>query len=123
MGMTTGVQFLEDSGDFSRHRVQTASGAYPACCPMVIGALFLGIKPTTHLHLMTKLKCMELCLHSPYVFMACCLVKHREKFLPLPLLISSRQLLECGHVARMVMKNVRKILLQKPKDATWETET
>jgi hypothetical protein len=82
----TGVQFSAGAGDFSllHHILQTGSGAYPASYPM--GTLSLAVK----------------CLgyeadHSPppsaeiknawhytstpqYIFMAWCLVKHRDNF-------------------------------------------
>jgi hypothetical protein len=36
------------------------------------------MKLTTHLHLVQRVKCVELYLHSPYVFMAWCLAKYRD---------------------------------------------
>jgi hypothetical protein len=56
------VQFLVETRDFSLlHSIQTSSMAYPASNPMGTG----GTKLTTHLHLVPKLRNMELYLHSP----------------------------------------------------------
>jgi len=35
------------------------------------------MKLTTYLHLVPRLKSVELYLHSPYIFMMCYLIKHR----------------------------------------------
>jgi hypothetical protein len=51
--------------------VQTDSGSHPACYPMdTIGSNFRGysgrgVKLTTHLHLVSRSKIVELYLHSP----------------------------------------------------------
>jgi hypothetical protein len=37
-----------------------------------------GVKRTTHLHQMPRSRMMELYLTPPYVFMAQCLIKHRD---------------------------------------------
>jgi hypothetical protein len=75
------------AGNFPlHHRVQTGSGAHQASYPMGTGDSFPGGKavggkgdhspPST-----AEVKeCVELYLHSQYVFKAWCLVKHRDNF-------------------------------------------
>jgi hypothetical protein len=49
------------------------------------GALSPGVKwqgrEADHLHLVLRSRMVELYLHSPYVFMAQCLTKHRDNFI------------------------------------------
>jgi len=57
----------------------------PPTYQMDAGSPFLGVKRpgvklTTHIHLVLRLKHVELYLHPSYVFMAWCLVKHRDNF-------------------------------------------
>jgi hypothetical protein len=39
-----------------------------------------GVKLTIHLHLVPRLRILEIHFHSPYIFMAWCLIKPRDKF-------------------------------------------
>jgi hypothetical protein len=81
------VRFLAGVGNFSLHRrVQNGSDAHPASYPIGRGALSLGVKrpereadhpPPSSVGVK---ECVELYLHSQYVFIAWCLVKHRDKF-------------------------------------------
>jgi hypothetical protein len=71
-----------------RHRVQTGSRADPDSCPMSTGgALSLGIKRpvreadhSPHLVPRSRMRGAIPPLHQ-YVFMAWCLVKHRDNFI------------------------------------------
>jgi hypothetical protein len=75
-------------GNFSlRHRVQTGSGAPPSLLLKGSGGALTGgrsaggVKLTTHLHLVPRLRIHAVIPPSPqYVFMAWCLVKHRDDF-------------------------------------------
>jgi hypothetical protein len=82
------VQFLAGSGSFSlHHHVQTSSGAHPAAYP--VGTLGLspweqsgqGVNLTICLYLVSRSRMREAILPLPqHVFMAWCLVKHRDNF-------------------------------------------
>jgi hypothetical protein len=74
--------YLIWAGNFSlHHRVQNGSGAHSASCPMGTGALSLGVKLTTHLHLVPRSRVGGAIPPLPqYIFMAWCLVKHRNNF-------------------------------------------
>jgi hypothetical protein len=76
------VRFPEGAGNFSLyHSVQNSSGAYPASYPMDTGFLSLGVKLTTHLHLVPRSIMLGAIPSLPqYVFMAWCLVKLSEMF-------------------------------------------
>jgi hypothetical protein len=84
-GWRTGVRFPTGVGIFSlRHRIQTRSGTHPASYPMGTGGLFprvqsgRGVKLTTHLHLVPRLRMREAIPPLPsYVFVARCLNKQR----------------------------------------------
>jgi hypothetical protein len=66
------VWFLVEARDFSPiHNVQTGYGAHPASYMMNTGPCFhgvRGVKLTTRLHLVPKLKVVELYLRSPLHF-------------------------------------------------------
>jgi hypothetical protein len=71
-GWMARVRSLTGTTDFSLlHSVQTSSRAYPTSNPMwVSGALLLevnsqGMKLITHLHLVPRLRMVELYFHSP----------------------------------------------------------
>jgi hypothetical protein len=85
------------------YHIQTVSGAHPVSCPVGTGVLILGVKQqgvklTSHLRLVLTLgicgatpplpnKTSWSCASSSkrYVFMAWCLVKHKDNFtLPSP---------------------------------------
>jgi hypothetical protein len=86
-GRMIGVRFPAGAGNFSlRHHVQTGTEAHPASCAIGTGIPSLGVK-----------RLGREAAHSPpssaevknawsynstpqYVFMAWCLVKHRDKF-------------------------------------------
>jgi hypothetical protein len=58
------VQFLAEARDFSLlSSIQTGPGAHPASCPMNTGALYKGLKLTTHLHLVSRSRIVDLYLH------------------------------------------------------------
>jgi hypothetical protein len=68
----TGVLFPAGVRDFSLlHSVQTGSSTHPASYPVGKGTLSLGVKwgtgvkLTTHLHLVLRVRTLELYLHSP----------------------------------------------------------
>jgi hypothetical protein len=67
-GRGTGIRFLEGARDISLlNSVQTGSGAHQA--PYPISNVYRGltpqfVKPATHLHLMPRLRMVELYLHS-----------------------------------------------------------
>jgi hypothetical protein len=48
--------------------------------PSLLSHGYRGMKLTAHLHLAPRLRNVELCLHSPWVFKAWCLVKNKENF-------------------------------------------
>jgi hypothetical protein len=76
------VRFPAGAGNFSlHHRVQTGSEAHPASCPMGMGG-GRGVKLTTHLHLVPRLKNEWSYTSTPqYAFMAWCSAKrHRDNF-------------------------------------------
>jgi len=69
------------------HRLQTGSGAHPASYPVGTGGSFSegvsgrGVNPTTHLHLLLRLRMRRAIYPIPqYVFMGWCLVKHSNNF-------------------------------------------
>jgi hypothetical protein len=71
------VRFPAGAGNFSlHHRVQNGSGAHPASYPVV--ALTLGIKRPGGEADHSPPSNAE--VTHPYVFMAWCLVKHRDNF-------------------------------------------
>jgi hypothetical protein len=63
------VRFPLGAGNFSRHRVQTGSGAHPAFSPVDTGTLYLRVKrPACEAHRSppsSAEECVELHLHSP----------------------------------------------------------
>jgi hypothetical protein len=81
------VRFPAGAGNSSLHyRVQTTLGPTQPPIQWVPGTLYLGVKrsgrgadhsppPSAEIE-----ECVELYLHSQYVFMAWCLVKHRDNF-------------------------------------------
>jgi hypothetical protein len=84
---TARVRFPAGARDFSLFQgVQIGSGIYASPIQWVQGALLPGqssrsVKLTTHLHLVARSRMMGLHLHSPYIFMAWCLIKHRDSFI------------------------------------------
>jgi hypothetical protein len=111
---TTMVRFSAVAENFFlRHRVQTGSGSHPASYPTGSGALSpgvrgWGVKLTTHLHLVPRLRKREAIPPLPqYVFMAWCLVKHRGNFI-FPRLIFLKLYLtdhhsNCWNIATVLM--------------------
>jgi hypothetical protein len=86
MGWTTGVQFLAEAGTFSlRHHLQTGSGGHPASCPVGTRGYSPGLKRSeleAH-HSPTfspEVKTWSNTATPPYVFIALCLVKHRDDY-------------------------------------------
>jgi hypothetical protein len=83
-----GVRIPEGAGNFFfRHRVQTSSGAHPTSYPMGNRGSFPGgtaaggVKLTTRLHPVPRSENAWSYTSTPqYVFMAWCLVKHRDNF-------------------------------------------
>jgi hypothetical protein len=75
-----GVRFPSGVGNFSlRNRVQTGSGAHRTSFPMGTGGFFPRGKAAGSIHLVSKSKNVWSCTSTPpYVFMAWCLVKHRD---------------------------------------------
>jgi hypothetical protein len=81
------VRFPSEAGNFSiHHRVQNGLGPTQLAIQLVPGALSLGVKrpgreadhsPPSSAEVE---ECVELYLHSQYVFMAWCLVKYRDNF-------------------------------------------
>jgi hypothetical protein len=82
------VRFKAGAGNFSlHHRVQNGSATHTSSYPVGNGGYSLGVKwaeresdqsPPSSTEVKT---CEELHLHTPqYVFMAWCLVKHRDNF-------------------------------------------
>jgi hypothetical protein len=70
------VRFPEEAGNFSlHHRVQTDSGSHPDSYPMGTKASSLGVKRVPR----SKDE-WSYTSTPPYVFMAWCLVKRRDKF-------------------------------------------
>jgi len=72
MGWMTGVQFLAEAGIlFLHYSIQTGSGVHPPSCPTGMSGSYPGCKVarvwklTTHLHLVLRLRFMELYLHYP----------------------------------------------------------
>jgi hypothetical protein len=75
------VRFPAGAGNFSLHRVQNGSEAHPASYPMGSMGSFQGVKLTTHLYLVPSHRMRGAIPPLPqYVFMAWCLVKHRDNF-------------------------------------------
>jgi hypothetical protein len=69
MGSTIGVRIPAEARFFSFLKRQTGSGAHIASYPMGTGAFpreqsGRGVKLTTHLHLMSRLRMLELYLYS-----------------------------------------------------------
>jgi hypothetical protein len=64
------------------HRDQNGSGAHPASSPMgTRGSFPGGVKLTTYLHLVQRSRMSGAIPPFPqYIFMAWCLVKHRDNF-------------------------------------------
>jgi hypothetical protein len=86
----SGVLFPSGAGNLSLlHSVQTGSGFHPASYPEDTGGFFPGLKRpgmklTAHLHLVPRSrKRGAVPPLAQYVFMAWCLIKHRDK-LPSP---------------------------------------
>jgi hypothetical protein len=74
----SGVRFLARAGNFSlHHRVQKGSGAHPASYPMGTRGSFPGVNRTGYEADHSSPSSAEV---SQYVFMAWCLVKHRDNF-------------------------------------------
>jgi hypothetical protein len=86
-GWTIGVRFPAGAGNFSfRHRVHTGSRPTQPPIRWVQDALSLGVNrpgreadhsPASSAEVK---ECEELYLHPQYVFMAWCIVKHRDNF-------------------------------------------
>jgi hypothetical protein len=81
------VRFPSGAGNFSLHnRVQNVSGAHPASYPMGTGGSFLGVKrpgrEADHSppYSAEVKNAWSYTLTPQYVFMAWCLVKHRDSF-------------------------------------------
>jgi hypothetical protein len=75
------VRFPAGAENFSlHHRVQNGCGAHPASYPVGTRATSLGVKLTTHLRLMPSENAWRYTSTPQYVFMAWCLVKHRNTF-------------------------------------------
>jgi hypothetical protein len=84
---SSGVRFPAETGNLSlRHRVQNGSGAYPASCPMGTRDSFPGVKwqgreadnsPSSSAEVQNAWSYTST---PQYVFMAWCLVKHRDDF-------------------------------------------
>jgi hypothetical protein len=82
-------EYCEPRRDYGLHGgiliPPTGFGAHPASSHMFPrGISGRTVKLTTHVHLMMRSRMMELYIHSP-IFMAWCLVKHRDNFTFLPL--------------------------------------
>jgi hypothetical protein len=81
-----GLDSRQKRGTSLHHRVQTGSGAHPASYPTGTGGSFPGVKRrgvklTTHLHLVPRLRMRGDIYPLPlYIFMESCLVKHRDNF-------------------------------------------
>jgi len=82
-----GVRFPAGAGNFSRHRVQTGSGAHPASYPRGSGGFFPGSKaagawswPLTSIQFRSQIMRGAIPPLHQYVSMAWCLVKHSENF-------------------------------------------
>jgi hypothetical protein len=82
----SGVRIPTGAGNLY-HPIQAGSGAHPASYPMGTMGSFPGgkapgiVKLTTHLHLVPRLIMRGAIPPLPqYVFMAWCLVKHKENF-------------------------------------------
>jgi hypothetical protein len=80
------VQVPTGAGDFSLlHRVQTGSGAHPASYPTGTEGSFRGVRRTGREADQSPPSSAEVknawrYTFTPYVFMAWCLVKHRDNF-------------------------------------------
>jgi hypothetical protein len=81
-GRSSGVRFPTGAGNFSLHHlVQNSSGATQPPIEWVRGAVYLGVKLTTHLHLVPRSRIRGAIPPLPqYVFMAWWLVKHSDNF-------------------------------------------
>jgi hypothetical protein len=84
-----GVRLPAGAGNYPlHHRIQTGSGAHPASFPIGSGSSFPGGKTAgAWSSPLTSTYCRGQRKYSynstpppPYVFMACCLVKHRDNF-------------------------------------------
>jgi hypothetical protein len=83
-----GIRFLKGAGNFSlRHHVHTDSGAHPASYPMGIGVSSPGGKaagawgwPLASIYSRGQRMRGAILSLPNYIFMAWCLVKHRESF-------------------------------------------
>jgi hypothetical protein len=106
----------------SRHRVQNGSGAHPASYPMGNRGSFPGGKatgawswPLTSIYCRGQ-ECVELYLHSQYIFMTWCLVKHRDKF-TFTFCLSRSQLLKREYVLSDTELSLE--MKRKPFSALW----
>jgi hypothetical protein len=75
------VRFLAEARGFFfiLHGFRVGFGAHPASCPVsTLGESGQGMKLTTHSHLVLRSRMVELYLHSSFVFMAWCLIKHMD---------------------------------------------
>jgi hypothetical protein len=87
------IRFSAGAGNFSLpHRVQNGSGAHPASYPMGTGGSFPGVKqpgceadhsPPSNAEVKNAWSYTS---NPQHAFVAWCLVKHRDNFIPLPLL-------------------------------------
>jgi hypothetical protein len=81
-----GFDSRQEQGLFSRHRVQTVSGAHPTSYPMCTGAVSLGVKRPKRAVDHFPPSGAELRMHGGipalprYVFMVCGLMNHRDNF-------------------------------------------
>jgi hypothetical protein len=75
MGWRARVRFLAVQDLYLLHSVQTGSGAHPASYSVGNG----GVNRTTHLHLVPRVRMLELYLHSPIRLMKWC-SKHGDNF-------------------------------------------
>jgi hypothetical protein len=127
---TIGIRFPAGAGKFSlRHRVQRGTGAHPA--PYLMGTRGSSLEekwpgreadysPPSSAEFK---ECVELYLHSPKIFMACCVVKPTDNFalLPFQILFSKKiprklgycclcySLVILKHMTLFLMKFYRKI--------------
>jgi hypothetical protein len=78
----TGVQFSEVGNEmFSHHPAQTGSGVRLAPCPMGIGGSFPGCEADYSTPSSAEFKNAWNCTYTlACVFMAWCLIKHRDNF-------------------------------------------
>jgi hypothetical protein len=96
------VRFPAGAGNFSlHHRVQNGTGTHPASYPMGTRGSFPGgkaaggVKLTTHLHIVSRSRLRGAIPPLPqYVFIAWCLVKHRDNF-TFTYLMTQRDIILC----------------------------